>query len=1056
MSLAGALSFYNPAVRTAQGTKSTTFRAPDLDTTLTIPELFKHNAEHHPEHPVFEYVEENGALHTLRFPDVYRAARKAASFAVPYLQGLENSDFTGTPVAGILATSDSISGYTFLVGLMYLAVTPFPISTRNSPIAVAHLVAKTGVRRLFVSADPAMQRLAREANEFLARDGHAAVELLPALVPMGDVDEMRVCIVMHSSGSTAFPKPIKLLDRDFRKWGHYGEVDLCGIRTGGHANPMFRESEVSPLQLYTGLRDGFCVPAFVEAWARDPEKVESLKTLRTIIYCGAPMNKQTGDRLTADGVSLVSFYGVTEIGSLVRLIPNPDTMDKTEWEWFECSGHIDAWLVPQEGRPGIFEPIAFDTPSLHPHVFNTTYDGRPAYATSDLLQQHPTKPHLFRVFGRADDQLMLSTGEKTNPAPLEAILLQDPRVYACLMFGRGRFQNGILVQPKEEFDPRDEPRVERFRNEIWPSVEKMNAYAPAHSRIFKEMIIVNDPAKPLEYTAKGTPRRQVCLATYVDEIDALYDRVAESSQREMPPPRDWSEEATLEYTAGVVRSVMKHATFGDEDDIFLEGCDSLQATWIRNTILHALRSASTVDVHRVPSNLVYTHPTVASLASYLFALVSAANLSDDAVQLSNASQETEEAVARMRALLDKYSKGLQSSSVEKDAAPHINGNGHTTNGHTVPMETVVVTGTTGRLGSHLLARLLMRPDVARVFALNRSHGESDSNEKLMARSAGAFKVLGLDAALLRSGKVVLRIVNLTKEHFGLAPEEYEEMRMSATQIIHNGWTVNFNVSLSSFEPLIVGARRLIDLALGSTRPHKPHMLFVSSAGVLRNHSSAVPAAELIETPPELAVGAGYSESKWVAEQLLWRASQHTGLSTTSVRVGQVSGDQRAGGWSVTEWVPALVRISQKLGCMPSRDENLTWVPVDVAAAALLEMTRSRAPVLHLRSPRPVPWDIVFAPMAARLRVPLVPYAEWLARVEADAAAAARDGSGHDAAHSLLAFLGSARMGGAEGALDVSEAVGCSKALADVAPLSGEDAERYLGFWDKVGFVRLPE
>lgn len=123
---------------------------------------------------------------------------------------------------------------------------------------------------------------------------------------------------------------------------------------------------------------------------------------------------------------------------------------------------------------------------MSPNVFNVTYDGRPAYATSDLLQQHPEKPHLFRVYGRADDQLMLSTGEKTNPAPLgmvnvirleiprdllrcltEAILLQDPAVYACLMFGRGRFQNGILVHPTEDFDPSDEVRLESFRNKIW-------------------------------------------------------------------------------------------------------------------------------------------------------------------------------------------------------------------------------------------------------------------------------------------------------------------------------------------------------------------------------------------------------------------------------------------------------------------------------------------------------------------------------------------------------------------------------------------------------------
>ncbi len=50
---------------------------------------------------------------------------------------------------------------------------------------------------------------------------------------------------------------------------------------------------------------------------------------------------------------------------------------------------------------------------------------------------------------------------------VEAILVQDPHVHACLMFGRGRFQNGVLIQPKEQFDPSDEAKLEEFRNKIW-------------------------------------------------------------------------------------------------------------------------------------------------------------------------------------------------------------------------------------------------------------------------------------------------------------------------------------------------------------------------------------------------------------------------------------------------------------------------------------------------------------------------------------------------------------------------------------------------------------
>ena len=123
---------------------------------------------------------------------------------------------------------------------------------------------------------------------------------------------------------------------------------------------------------------------------------------------------------------------------------------------------------------------------------NTKIDGQDGYATSDLVQPHPTKPNLWRIYGRADEQIILSNGEKvspwfrdnvtnvdsvakrfnvaqTNPLPLEKIINQDPHVKSCVMFGRGKFQNGVLIEPREEFaiDPSDSKQLEAFRNRIW-------------------------------------------------------------------------------------------------------------------------------------------------------------------------------------------------------------------------------------------------------------------------------------------------------------------------------------------------------------------------------------------------------------------------------------------------------------------------------------------------------------------------------------------------------------------------------------------------------------
>ena len=51
----------------------------------------------------------------------------------------------------------------------------------------------------------------------------------------------------------------------------------------------------------------------------------------------------------------------------------------------------------------------------------------------------------------------------------EKIMKEDPRVQSSVMFGRGRFLAGILIDPKPEykFDPKDETKLAAFRNAVW-------------------------------------------------------------------------------------------------------------------------------------------------------------------------------------------------------------------------------------------------------------------------------------------------------------------------------------------------------------------------------------------------------------------------------------------------------------------------------------------------------------------------------------------------------------------------------------------------------------
>jgi nucleoside-diphosphate-sugar epimerase len=95
-----------------------------------------------------------------------------------------------------------------------------------------------------------------------------------------------------------------------------------------------------------------------------------------------------------------------------------------------------------------------------------------------------------------------------------------------------------------------------------------------------------------------------------------------------------------------------------------------------------------------------------------------------------------------------------------------------------------------------------------------------------------------------------------------------QLRNSVTTIIHNAWRLDFNLSLSSFEPNVRGTRHLIDLALAT--PHATHvrMLFTSSVSVAQSWPRG--GESFPEEPQDDArwsVGSGYREAKYVCEQV---------------------------------------------------------------------------------------------------------------------------------------------------------------------------------------------
>lgn len=154
---------------------------------------------------------------------------------------------------------------------------------------------------------------------------------------------------------------------------------------------------------------------------------------------------------------------------------------------------------------------------------------------------------------------------------------------------------------------------------------------------------------------------------------------------------------------------------------------SLQATWIRNTILHALRQ-NDISVGNVPQNFVYSAPTISQLTDYVAAIINPS--ADKAVDgIETKAKELRSLVADLTTDFPAHNPTAPASATE----------------------VVLITGTTGGLGSAILANIIALPSVFRVYALNR---KSRDGADVRQRQVESFESRGLDTSIVDSPKVV--------------------------------------------------------------------------------------------------------------------------------------------------------------------------------------------------------------------------------------------------------------------------------------------------------------
>ncbi|KAJ7761183.1 putative aminoadipate reductase [Mycena maculata] len=1059
---------------------------PPLDCSLNVSEIIDFHISQGNRTAAYAFAEADGHITEISRFEFGRAANRVAHLLRPQRRGPEGQ------VLAIVALTDVLIYQTIVAGCIKAGIVPFPVSTRNSAAAVLHLLNNTGSHRLLMTkgslslVDSVSAALAARSPPYelsieeipLLGDiyphlGHETPEdrFLPYPSPSIRTALDSVAMYLHSSGSTGFPKSIPETHRTLI---HYAALDgpsemaeisprqAVGALPAFHAmgvltqfiNPILNGgtaciyAPVSTASAYsipvaptaenaivnarktqaTGI---VAVPALILEWQQSLEHVEYLKTLKLLAYSGGPLASRVGDALFAKGVNLVPLYGATEFGGASIMKRRQVETDAGEWAWIRFSSRVNVRWIPQQD--GTFECQFLTVPESHQVAVENLPDIR-GYSTKDLFERHPAKPDLYRIVGRLDDVLIMANGEKTVPGPMEDIMMASQFIRGVTMFGRERNQVGVLVEPSPQykFDPSDEKQLANFRNLVWPSIEEANENSPAFARIYKEMILVTQPGKPMLRAPKGTVNKKATIALYNEEIEALYDTIEASGNaaNDTEPPASWTAE-DLEPWLRTHASVVADRDIRGGQDLFEQGFDSLNATFLRHRIVGALKNSTDLEeakvqaaVQKIPQNFVYSHPSIEQLAKAIVWLAHGE---------SNGSDDGKVVVEEMIA---KYSKGFD-TAIPKST---------TSSGRAV----VLLTGSTGGLGSHLLEMLLGSASVERVYAFNRK-----GRTPLSERQCEAFVDRALDGKLLSSEKLVYLEGDSSRSDLGLPIDVWATLRDSVTVIIHNAWMLDFNKTLSSFESHVKGTRNLIDLARQSPNASHVRFLFTSSIASAQGWDQKLgPFPEELQLDANVAVGTGYGEGKYVSERIL----AASGLQATSFRIGQVTGAAGNGAWSITDWVPAIVKSSIALGNFPSDTSGVVaWITPEAISRTILDAALRPEPApfaINLVHPRPISWNTVLSSMANFAQLPLIPFEDWVERLKTLSAHASAEDIEKIPGIKLLDFFNAAVAGQGNTEFSTTEAQELSDAMKFLEPLSEDDTHRWMQYWKEKKFISL--
>jgi len=377
---------------------------------------------------------------------------------------------------------------------------------------------------------------------------------------------------------------------------------------------------------------------------------------------------------------------------------------------------------------------------------------------------------------------------------------------------------------------------------------------------------------------------------------------------------------------------------------------------------------------------------------------------------------------------------------------------------------ILLTGATGFLGAFLLDELL-RETQATIYCLVRSPNRQAGQQKLQRI---------LEQYLLWNPSQESRIIalpgDLEKPRLGLKTEQFEELAREVDSIYHSAAQVNFVKPYSIIKAANVAGTQEILRFAGSGKIKPLH--YVSTAGIfgpsshfIQNHPPLTEETDLMDYADYVALDIGYSQSKWVIEQLI-AIAQSRGFPISVLRPGFLLGDTRRGVMNTKDFWSRYIKGCIQLGSFPNfSNQKQEFITVDYASRAIVHLSKQPeaiGKVFHLTPPDHNPTTVELFELIRECGYPLkkLPPDQWKEELIRQTRQ-----SSENALYPLLpVFLEKPY----RGELTIMELYQntpeyrCDNALAGLSgtgitcpSINRELLEMYLSYLHKIGFLQAP-